>query len=447
MNRKIFFAIILFFCIGFMSFNVLSMGNFFRIRWVFDPLDSWTGWHPGKILFDIGTVNSGSTSGIDVDGYLTGNFWLGNVGWGVFNHSVGSVERARVLCDNQVFKDTTTLCPLSWYAWSQNAGWIALSWSFIDGGSWVYYNPASGKIEGFGHSSTLGWVPFYATASTPVTTTSQSWVLLDGIGLNFIGKIAIVWNIAGTRIYNLPNQQLGYIFSSINHAEMLNTIRKNIALISRNIPAVNSADPNDITNPNNNFEFFIHKWPSDYDTPGGWIWPPSKRTIIVTGKDVVLSVTQVGDSTIADRALIVLKDNNGSGWNIIIDGNVKQIYAFIYAEGTIYSADKTTKVPYVGSGVWNIPQNQLYIKWAVISKNTIGWSLQNPSVCPVVIGECTSAEAQLYDWNYFRAYDPSDISQKSVPSSDPRFWQASTVIEYNPNLATDPPPGILSVIQ
>ena len=99
-------------------------------------------------------------------------------------------------------------------------------------------------VEGFGHNKALGWIPFYASASTPVTSTTQSGVLLDGVGLNFIGKIAVIGNIAGTRIYNLPNQQMGYIFSSINHAEMLNTIRKNIALISRNIPAVDLADPN-----------------------------------------------------------------------------------------------------------------------------------------------------------------------------------------------------------
>ncbi len=69
----------------------------------------------------------------------------------------------------------------------------------------------------------------------------------------------MIGNIAGTRIYNLPNQQVGYIFSSINHSEILNTIRKNIALISRNIPDA------DLTSSSNIFDFFVHK-SSDYDT-------------------------------------------------------------------------------------------------------------------------------------------------------------------------------------
>ena len=51
-------------------------------------------------------------------------------------------------------------------------------------------------IEGFGHSNALGWIPFYADTATPVNATTQTGVLLDGIGLNFIGKIAVIGNIA-----------------------------------------------------------------------------------------------------------------------------------------------------------------------------------------------------------------------------------------------------------
>ena len=448
MNRKIFFAIIVCIFFSLIALDATWAGKFFRITGYFNPLDTWSGGHPGKVSFDIGTTNSGYSAGIDVDGYLSWVFWLWNVGWGTFNHADLSVERARVLCSDQVFKDASTLCPLSGYAWSENAGWIALSWSWIDGGSWVYYNPMRWVIEGFGHSNALGWIPFYADTATPVNATTQTGVLLDGIGLNFIGKIAVIGNIAWTRIYNLPNQQLGYVFTSVNHAEMLNTIRKNIALISRNIPdAV-------LTNPMNQFDFFVHK-SNDYDTSiPWWIWPIGKKSIIVSGHDLILDAQspsyQIGDAADPNKAIIVLKDANGVWWDVFIKEDVKRIYSFIYAEGTIYSWYKTSTwliVPYVKAWVWNIPQNQLYIKWAVISKNTIWGSLQNPSVCPVVIGECTSAEAQIYDWNYFRAYDSTDSTQRSIPYIDPRFSRASTVIEYNPDIANNPPPGILSIIQ
>ena len=114
---------------------------------------------------------------------------------------------------------------------------------------------------------------------------------------------------------------------------MLNTIRKNIALISRNIP---DADLTDKDNPD--FPFFVHK-SSDYDTSGfGWIWPPEKKTIIVQGHDLILDtlpgdpITRIGNDADANRAFIVLKDENGNGGNVFIGENVKQIYSFIYAE-------------------------------------------------------------------------------------------------------------------
>ena len=34
----------------------------------------------------------------------------------------------------------------------------------------------------------------------------------------------------------MTNQNVGYVFSNISQAEILNTIRKNIAIVSRNVP-------------------------------------------------------------------------------------------------------------------------------------------------------------------------------------------------------------------
>jgi len=135
MNRKIFFAILSVLFVVFFLFEVFGEGQFFRIRGYFIPNESWTGGHPGKVTFDIGETYSGFAAGIDQDGYLSGTFWFGNVGWAIFNHEVGGVERPRILCSEEVFRNTTLTCPVSGYAWSQNAGWIALSGAFIDGGS------------------------------------------------------------------------------------------------------------------------------------------------------------------------------------------------------------------------------------------------------------------------------------------------------------------------
>ena len=61
-----------------------------------------------------------------------------------------------------------------------------------------------------------------------------------GTPINFVSKIAIVGNIAGSRVYSvtnsgIQNQNVGYSYKTINHASILNLIRKNIALMTRNV--------------------------------------------------------------------------------------------------------------------------------------------------------------------------------------------------------------------
>ena len=448
MNRKIFFAILVLLVCSFLAFNAIGAGQYFRIHGFFIPDDTWTGWHPWKVTFDIGTSNSGFAAGIDSDGYLSGSFWLGNVGWAVFNHLEGSIERAKIVCPDDVFKDVNATCPATGFAWSENAGWIALSGTFINGGSGVYYNPTTGLIEWFWHSKALGYIPFYGYAGSPVDsgTVDQTGITLDGIWVNFIGKIAIIGNIAGTRIYNMTNQNVWYVFNTINHAGILNTIRKNVALISRNVPNTSLASGSGVN-------FIYQKSPSfDYDTTFAWVWPANERSIIIEWRDVVLNQIEIGDaSTTAPRAIIALKDANGNGGNIIITDNVRRIYAFLYAEWSIYSGTKPTTwspiTSYIQSGAWNIPAKQLYVKWWLISKNTIGGSLQTPSMCPVIVANCTNTIAQIYDLNYFRTYDYTDASQKSVPFDDVRFEKSSLIIEYNNNVVSNPPPGLESVAQ
>ncbi len=93
------------------------------------------GGHPGKVLFDIDPVDSGSSSTIDTSGYLSGSFWLGNVGWVSFSHEVANVDKPQIVCSDEVFRNPGLVCPVTGYAWSQNAGWIMLSGATIDGGS------------------------------------------------------------------------------------------------------------------------------------------------------------------------------------------------------------------------------------------------------------------------------------------------------------------------
>lgn len=442
MNRKFFFGIIFVLLVAIFSVEIFWAGKFFKIRWFFTPDDTWLYGAPGKVTFDIWNSNESYRAGIDTQGYLSGYFWAGKVGWGTFNYP--SEEAARILCSDEVFRNPGLTCPVTGYAWLQNAGWINLSGATIDGGSGVYYNPATGHIEWFGYSAALGWVPFYADASSPITSTTQTGILLDGIGVNFIGKIAVIGNISGTRVFNMTQQNFSTIFGITNHAEILNGIRKNLALLTRNI---SDTDLSDELGTRTNL---LVKKNQDIDgTVPGWIWPSNKKTLVTIGGDVLLSSPTVGYDTDPTRAIIALKDENGNGGNIVIGEDVKRIYGFLYAEWSIYSGEKRSGQiwSYVESGALNIPANQLYLRGALISKNTIWWALQDPSVCPVVINNCTQTGSQIYDLNYFRTYDPGDPAQWSTPYSDPRFDTASFIIDYNQSLVTDPPPGIGTLLQ
>lgn len=90
---------------------------------------------------------------------------------------------------------------------------------------------------------------------------------LNGVPINFVSRIAIVGNIAGSRVFSvennsLVNQDVGYSYTTINHARLLDLIRKNIAIMSRNI---SDADLIDVNSPHN---FLIRKDGGDFPISG-----------------------------------------------------------------------------------------------------------------------------------------------------------------------------------
>jgi hypothetical protein len=445
MKGKFFFSIII--IVGFILsiVSVFAATRLYRIHGSFLPDPTWSLGHPGKVTFDIDATNSGYAATIDESWFLSGYLWLGNAGWATFNHEDATC-RAQIVCPEDILQNPNQICPIHGCIWSQNSGWLVLSGSMIPWYTWAYYNPNTALIEGFWWNRGLGWVPFYSEVG-PVTPDTQTGITANGLNINFVGKIAIIGNIAGTRIFDLPNQNVGYVFTTSNHAKVMNTLQKNIALLTRNISDAILENPASI------FEFMVMR-NSDYAFDiANPIWPVNKRTIVVVGHDVVLDTTNnIGQRADGKTtALIVLKDHDGNGGNIIISDKVKQIYAFIYAEWSMISGEKSAGAitPYVLSGALNIPARQLYIKGLLISKNTIGWAQQVPTVCPVVINDCTLTNSQIYDLNYFRTYDITDTSQKSTPVwlVDPRLDNAPLIIDYDATILSDPPPGVVSSLE
>ncbi len=131
-------------------------------------------------------------------------------------------------------------------------------------------------------------------------------------------------------------QDVGYSYKTINHANILNLIRKNIALMSRNVSS------SDLDDSNSNLDYIIRENPisPDFriDVPGDLsvytLAPVPKRTIIVKGGDIILNETTINAANWTDENIgfIALKNEFGSGGNIVVTDKVKQIYGYLYAE-------------------------------------------------------------------------------------------------------------------
>lgn len=114
---------------------------------------------------------------------------------------------------------------------------------------------------------------------------------------------------------------------------------------------------------------------------------------------------------------------------MIIGSGVSSIYASIYTDRGIRNDGDSTQ--------------QLYIYGTVISGNTIGTSAvaSSSSPCPDFLRPpCTPEQKRQYDLNFLRI-GPEDLSS----GLGGRYTDHPLVIEYDPRLTTDLPPGFRKV--
>lgn len=159
------------------------------------------------------------------------------------------------------------------------------------------------------------------------------------------------------------------------------------------------------------------------------------NTIIVDWWDLIID-QNINSWTL--KALIALK------WNIIITKNVQKIYATLVTDRSVLSWDSTRfYTP-------NEAQDQLFIKWSVLSYNTIWWSSSATPKCPFyVTTTCTQSEALKYDFNNFRYYinwDGTPWSRQWIPVSwiSSNYDNSPMIVEYDSTLQTNPPKVFLN---
>ena len=466
--------------------------NTFTLSGEVSTPSNWLGGNGWKTWFGVKpTWGNGSwaQASFNENGDLSGSFWLKSSGWATFKPE----GKAKISCPNDILQKTvkneTEVCNLTGYAWVHAAGWVALQN--------VKYNPNSGNLEGFGWSRSLGWIPMFtgkkflsAQKGTGfVVNLDTTWYATDAdknktLNLNFIGKVVIIGNIAGTKVaetvknkYNFINQNLGAKFTDIQHAPLLNQVRANVAQLVRNINKNNY-----ITNPLNGFIYNEDKdycirtdhssWHTEYcSSAGPWeqrvllnqtdVDFSKIKTIIVKWHDIIIdgnfnaTTDNLSNHPTAEnmKTIIALRWTDGSGGNIYITKNTDQIFGYLVAEGSVFSGEKTStgaKELYINKwfATAALPQNQLYVNGTIVSKNTIGGNIQDDStaMCPVFI-ECNASIAKQYDFSYFRNYIYKEGNQGN---SLPQYRQnvidtikdATLIIDYNWNIISAPPPGL-----
>jgi len=448
---------------------LVLIGFFISFIWFYQILNSasvynqirylmWIGWEAHVVW----TFSSGSNAGTLIfearptDGYsgahvyipdtsgpmvLTGSFWSETIGW----ISLRDVEMNHAYISENIWS-------LSGYAWSENAWWVDFSW--------VTYHLSNTSFSWYAWNDSVWWLDM-----------SKAFIEMTSSGA--IGKVKIIWTLWGNRIFDTIYGLDGTI-SPITTTKIINEVRKNVAIITRNIPdtSINS----DLIS-NNVFDnadtqaingMLIFRNDSNIGARVNYTDSIQTRFENISATSPVYSVIALGADIYLDdsvyvqqdekpRVIIALKNEQWFGWNIYIDGSITQIYSSLIAEGNLYSGRFTWSTPVYynndASSLFKIPNRQLYVYGSTISNNTIGgYGVDNGTTnsCPYNIQPCTDNTALLYDFNHFRDFQKDALDVTLLRGYQPPWEGApldtyddySMIIEHDPRILSSPPPGL-----
>lgn len=188
------------------------------------------------------------------------------------------------------------------------------------------------------------------------------------------------------------------------------------------------------------------------------------NTIVIRGGNLYINSDMYYTNNNSILWVVIQKDANLNGWNLYINPEVTNIVWTYVADGYAASYDWLSEI-----SVWRINKlkNQLYVYGWLITHNTIGWSRNNPIICPMIV-TCTNIDdAQKYDLNYLRRYyiynkkpfgNWKIIGGATIDDSGKASWfktklkskfnninddlaKHPVIIEFNQNIINNPPIG------
>jgi len=168
-------------------------------------------------------------------------------------------------------------------------------------------------------------------------------------------------------------------------------------------------------------------------------WPTWVNTIIVDWANLTIT-KDISKVPWQVKTIIVLKNDDSTKWDIYIKDNVQYIWATLITFKSIISWDSIVYY----TDTW-YAKNQLFIKWTIVSYNTIWSSSLAIPKCPYYIKNgCNFQTAKRYDLNNFRSYNTHNwwTSLWWYPSVDlDKKWykDAPIIIEYDSDIQKNPP--------
>jgi len=274
--------------------------------------------------------------------------------------------------------------------------------------------------------------------------------------------IKILWKTYSKYAKNIfQNQELDYnaLKWNITKWELKKKIRKKAYNI------INNINVDYYTNTDNNYKelldnkiiyYKLNWWTIKYSDIDQNYKAKDWKTILIIWWDLIIEKNDI-NTNIWIHWIIVLKGLNWKWWNILVDDDVLNINAIIYADKALLAYDVTQdKYLTLDDWIWYF-KNQLYIKWSLFSNNTIGWARWDNKICPYYTKDnCDIKKAQKFDLNYLRRYYryDSDLDWDIDINDDVANWGSSSVwlensltyfnyplvIKYNPFIQITPPP-------
>lgn len=118
----------------------------------------------------------------------------------------------------------------------------------------------------------------------------------------------------------------------------MNTLRRNISLLTRNLPTRYINTGGSTLDSYNDILYYKVPVGTQITEIGIKMNNAHARTLIIEGGDAVIDSDITIDPQIEHpRSIVVIGDANGNGGNIYIKGSVKNIYSSLIAEGSIYT--------------------------------------------------------------------------------------------------------------